>query len=299
MFKIVFFKCAFVGILVLIAAEVIAQNDPFAEEKYKGKVLSVTEFYEEKATGSGKNLEMQLDYFFNEAGQIIREVKGEFGFNYLYDKLGNQILLTLFQGIDSIGFTTYKYNNKNELIEEKNSSGEYSLYTYNSDGNITSIVSYDKKGILTTRGNYSYNEEDGFCTEERWYTASGFSERLTNLHQYHHDDLGNTTNRFHEIYDIYFHGEGYNIATEYDSLNRWTQFLKTSDDNKFIWRETATYDEMGNQTGTISYDQVGEIIETTTHIFKYDLVGNWIEKKTFINEKLTVTRKREIQYFLE
>ncbi len=89
-----------------------------------------------------------------------------------YDINGNKILqrTRTYNAAKSTSYISYKYNDKNQLIEEIDGSTKY-LYNYNNDGNVEKREKYGSTGTVSETIAYEY--VDGRLTKEIVYNSSG------------------------------------------------------------------------------------------------------------------------------
>jgi len=286
-----------VWIFILINSKTIAQNGLSDNEIFKGRIMSVVEVYEEKSNGSEKNPSMKSEMVFNVSLQLIKKLSGDLGYTYLYDEAGKRIAAVVLKANDSIGYITYKYNASNKIIEEKNTNGQLITYVYDTLNYTIKTANFGKGGKLISTTIQIYDEQN-WCIEKKQYIASGFSERLAEHNKYEYDEAGNCFEIFQELCDATFYKTSFKITKKYNLKGQWLEVERLNENDQFVSKETATYDEMGNMISFSRLNKLGEVTELNTYEFKYDETGNWIQKNSFREGGLLIVQKREIIYYL-
>lgn len=215
---------------------------------------------------------------------------------YKYDSKGNQIESVLYYPDGSILFKfVYKYDSKGNQIEETilerdGSINQKYTFKYDSKGNKLGGFNYDKDGKLLCEYTYKY-DSDGYIICEKWIGSEySCSKRKSNVY----NKKGNCTKR-------YFYDEDdslFSVSTfKYDSKGNIVEHNIYTQDDILELISYTKYDKNGNIIeGTIYYPD-GILSSITTFKYKYDKMGNWVQKKEFAKDKLRVKYKREFEYY--
>lgn len=202
-----------------------------------------------------------------------------------YDNLSNRICDKSYNSKGKLlNYTRhfYKYDNKNRIIEEIDSSIVDGLThvmvikgqtLYDENGNKTEDYLVDEKGNITSREVYKYNNENKVVEQSELMNPN----RVWNRQVYKYDSLGYTN--LWEWYDQ--NGQVTSrIKRRCDKDNNLlelTEFQMKDGKMKFQYRTTLKYDEHNNQTEVNYFNEKGDLLSHQTFCYKYDDHGNWIE----------------------
>ena len=104
------------------------------------------------------------------------------------------------------------------------------------------------------------------CIEKKQYIASGFSERLAEHNKYEYDGSGNCVEIFQELSDAAFYNTSFKITKKYNFKGQWLEVERLNENDQFVSKETATYDEMGNMISFSRLNKLGEVTELNTNV---------------------------------
>ncbi|WP_294533083.1 CARDB domain-containing protein, partial [uncultured Rhodoblastus sp.] len=222
-------------------------------------------------------------YGYNAAGQEIQRVEPDGSIeNFAYNSAGQLISLT-----DGSGHSiaSYSYDSAGRFTGETEGNGASAAYSYNSNGNVTSIVTYDASHAVTSSLNYTYNadgqpvsvaSQDGAWTYS--YDSAGqlvhavFASTTASIANqdltYKYDAAGNRTQTI-------FNGEVTNYLT--NGLNQYTSA------NGTIYSYNADGDlvssNAGGQITSYGYNSQNKLTSVaapdgTVTTYGYDALGN-------------------------
>jgi len=186
---------------------------------------------------------MKSEMVFNVSLQLIKKLRGDLGYTYLYDEAGKRIAAVVLKTNASIGYITYKYNASNKIIEEKNTSGQLITYVYDTLISTVKTANFGKGSKLISTTIATFNKQN-WCIEKKQYIASGFSERLAEHNKYEYDGSGNCVEIFQELSDAAFYNTSFKITKKYNFKGQWLEVERLNENDQFVSKETATYDEM-------------------------------------------------------
>jgi RHS repeat-associated protein len=246
----------------------------------------------------------ERDYTYDDAGRIKSFTDPEGTTSYTYDANGNVLTVT-----DAVGTITRQFDTLNRVTKVTDVNGNVVQYTYDADGNLSSLIYPDEKTV-----NYTYDADNRLSTVTDWasrvaqytYDANGrliktvrpdgsiltqgydIAGRLISATD--KDSGGSIISDYSYTYDA----DG-NIMTEnsttsgtdnaamtYDALNRLT--AKTDKDSGGITLAgyAYVYDADGNimsgtspqQTATMTYDKLDRLSTYNSQSPTFDLDGN-------------------------
>lgn len=182
--------------------------------------------------------------------------------------------------------TTYKYNEKGNLIEESYDQDlllSKTINKYNEKNQMTEKLMFDHKGNEFSKSLYKYDEK-GNMVEKSDYDG----DKLLSTEYFKYDEKGNqievnTSEGKDEIKVLY----------KYDEKGNQTE-IATYRSGKLMSKTNMKYDEKNNDIELISDDE-----KIITKYTTYDPQGNWIEKVesiTYNNSSAKSTTKRTIEY---
>ena len=210
----------------------------------------------------------KINYEYNESDEIQKKICNKEGFIFKeifnYDENGN---LIKHESKDVI--VTYKYNDRKNLIEEKkiNSDDLYEIsritYQYDNQGNQIKKKDFSDKSWVNKRDN------NGNIIEENEYDGCLLLCTITN----NYNEWGKLCGKKSWNDDNIFR-ENYWIEYKYDT------YQNLIEENKYSSGPPAT-----------------DLIKKIVHFYDYDQAGNWLIKKTIIDEILAEIVVREIDYY--
>lgn len=188
-----------------------------------------------------------------------------FDYEYIYDE--NGLLIEKYNPNNSEEF---KYDKRNNLIERKygvSKDGFYGSWTYKYDEKNNQI---ERIGFLghsfVERWKHIYNNDNRRIKEIMVDEVTDSTIYI--IRNFEYDDNGNVTRQ--------------QYLPDGSNTQEWNDFFKYNKyDDRIEWKRI---DSNG-------YEEI-ELYE-----YKYDYANNWVEKKTFKNNKLKETRRRDIDYW--
>jgi RHS repeat-associated protein len=152
--------------------------------------------------------------------------------------------------VDASGVTTYRYDERNRLIEKSTPQGTL-VYAYNAHGQVTNIASLNANGV---RLGYSYDALN----------------RLSEVHDLH---AGSTTYGYDAVGNLqgYLYPNGVSTGYEYNQLNRLTNMTVAAGITPLA-RYSYTLMASGHRTSaaeTVQRDPLGQPT-TLTRLYHYD-----------------------------
>ena len=257
------------------------------------KVISNSGYeYEYIYDDVGRNTEIKTDYGTIEFGynnlDYVAKIKDANGnvTKKSYDKMGNLIRVDTPNGIineevDGQGYH-YEYDHFDRLMSIKNPLGIVQQSLRDSEGNIIKEVNpnYYDAGSKNGKGiEFVYDKDN---RKIKTIFPDGGIERLF------YDANGNVIKHISPEYYNVETDDGLGYSYTYDSLNRLKEVIN----------------EEGKVEKTFEYDFSGNIIKETdiegiSTIYKYDLIGNLIEKKTPVEYESKRVKEEKNLYSLE
>lgn len=281
-------------------------------------------------TLDGERVELShtYSYTYNENGDPLEELEidsdGEVTQRkkWTYDKNGN--LLTHLDDLGSICTREeYKYDENGRKIEyeyshERLFSGPYhyrTTYAYDADGNLSEVVEYQEEDygwVIREETVYSDYDANGNCTleQKRYYSATfpvhartenTYDEagnllscliydpfgNLVEKETYQYDAKGRET--VLETYDAGWYGASYRYESTYDEKGLQT---KRGYYGSMVLASLQEYDESGNETLAIYYEDAGETVSSVTENV-YDETGRLIKTTRYEGDRKKVTYSHE------
>jgi RHS repeat-associated protein len=231
----------------VIGNEVVASRpDGFATEKQYDKLGRVTAI---------KN--------FDQSGKTLSQ------FNYVYDSMDNVTEETAVQD-GKTSQKLYKYNNRDELIEET-ANGTTTSYSYNALGNKLKDVITDANGSLITK---TYAYQNNQLTNITEVNATGKTTSTTLTYDPRGNLIKSKTPTETETYT-------------YDSLNRLTGYTN----NRYIY--TYTYDGNDNRLQkTVEDKYLKKVEEDRVNSLTMRELDEILEDEVYTEEGLTKSFER-------
>ena len=284
----------------------VEKKNDLLEMNLKGKVKSVFEISKES-----DNTISESDSSDFENGSIIK-----------FNSKGYKIECNNFFEDDVLndGKSLFKYDANDNLIElswYKSDSSLYMRFTYRFDskGNLIEECDYNTESKLDCRYTYKYNNKN-YKVQEDWIDKDGdLYERTI----FKHDNLGNqiewdksypdgdlyekSTSKYdrnrNEIENIYFKSDGRHLKNTYiyDSVGNIIEWNTYGYDGKHERRNIKKYDRNGNITEMYSYDSADKVLLRYISKYKFDKMGNWVQRIEFCDGIHTIITKRKIEYF--
>ncbi|HEY1683202.1 MAG TPA: RHS repeat-associated core domain-containing protein [Tepidisphaeraceae bacterium] len=186
---------------------------------------------------------LSLTYTYNASGQLTSLVD-QIGFatNYVYDSLGRLSQITNSAGTV---MTSYTYDAASHLSRTDNANGSFTTYTYNANGNATSVINNTPGSGVASSFTYTFNADN-----ER---TSMVSQVGTTTYTYDPDG---------ELTRVVLPG-GRTITYGYDAVgNRVEVSDSASSTVTYTTNGTDEYTTVGGTTYT--YDNAGNLISSTT-----------------------------------
>lgn len=213
--------------------------------------------------GLVRTVRVEAARFSNQAGRWIEEPR-ELAVITTYDGRGNKLEMVpgqtdikgLFEGI-RWEKQTYTYDDQGRLAEvvSYNSNGSLigkMIHTYDDKGKLTKIISYSSDGSPGSKTVYTYDDK-GHLTAETSSDAAGFMGETG----YTYDDKGN-------LIEETIYGPGLNIKG----------------------RAVHTYDAQGHRISTTTHDTHDGALGIDKVVTTYDAKGNILEETTHYTEKV-------------
>lgn len=269
--------------ILLVSVFVSIVSVSFAQDNYnckemglKGNVKSILETqYKLNDINPGINEIFNTTISFNKNCQKTSEVSTEIGgdlknrHTVTYDKSGN-VTSEVRQNKDVNGNfnVRYKYNSAKRLLQKELITGgrviSTYIYTYDDNGNVSAMEIKKKLGLLDINNeNFTYKYDGKNRLIEEVYTEKEEYRRT----EYLYDD----SDKLIRLVE-YNHRGGIAFETDYE------------------------YDELDN----LSVEKVtyrDSSIDMISYLYEYDEHGNWINKRSLLNEKTFSIQVRVITYY--
>ena len=185
----------------------------------------------------------------------------------------------------------YYYDLKGLLKEERSSDEENvdskqyrSVYNYNAEGHLSSVIEYDQENAIADTETYTFDPTKRLVH----LTLAKTSTTKMQL-----DDVGNVIEMF-----VYHHNPEPFSTTRYkynakglcsESVQSWS---KSKDLHKTIYE----YDANDNLIKETAYKNASVIATYTYTYSKYDQFKNWLVQKTYKSGRLDGVSERNIYY---
>ena len=210
---------------------------------------------------------------------ILGSGKNDEKTEYKYDS--NDTSIEMYIVLPNASKTVIKYNTKGDEIE----TDEYCL-----DSAKQRKVGSPQKDLPSVQKFKNVYNDRGLLSKAIIFTNDTFSEIQT----YEYDQKGNRTGWRVTNPDSSLR---YRIIYGFDKRGNPTEWIQYDKNENVILHSAVKYDKRDNEVLYIWYNKEGEISSKSESKYKYDKVGNWIEK-TITNskgEKLFTTRT--IEYY--
>ena len=262
----------------IINFETNQTEDPIIKSRKKFTETGLL-VYHETFSNFGE-LEQRLDNEFDSYGNRVKSNSVNFLIPFKstetaeYDDEGRLVYASVVFDDTLHAEGTYKYDHLNNIIAHRN--------IQNGD---TTFVFFE----------YEYNEQDQMIWRKQIEESDeGTYEYIT---EFRYDNSGNNIELFNATEIL---GE-LKIQHEYNAENKLIKTKEFQDGN--ITKET-TFDIYSNPI-SVKHFSWGEFVRELKHEYSFDKVGNWIEKRTFLNEnegqesgfKLVFIETRKIEYY--
>lgn len=271
---------------------------------------------------------LATEYYYDDNGNLIKQINSNSIWSYTYDENGNKITFTSEKNGSIENNTTWTYDRNNNVLTEhqETNSGVWDYaYTYDNKGNLLTSRTDNSDGSYSLQ-TYTYNDagklinmtnEDNGSSYEYSYTYDDHGNILTQTYNggsvknysYTYDDNGNVLEK------VETNDKGKVTRTwTYDSDGTLTNETST------IWEKNYAYDEYGNlihedyvETGGYTldtrwnyiYDEKGNVLSMTkskngqvvqTESYTYDEYGNVLTKNYDSTEHNHVTYNNTYSY---
>lgn len=249
MYKRIKFTITFIFILCLNSIDIQAQNN-----ETKAQIKSIKE----------------NTYIGVQEGEEIKKDTSLRTIYSVYSYVGEVLEIKFYNSKDSLeAFTSYKYNDKNKMIESSYMSANGSLIIkwvikYNTNGFISERLSYLPNGKFSSITKYKTDKKGNVLEQNEYDTKSKLTERYT----YEYDSLSN-------------------------EILRW-EFFPLQNDK---WQYHTRYDVYQNPIEEIWADEIGMILTTKTYTYTYDANNNWIKCVITEDDEPITIIEREIEYY--
>jgi RHS repeat-associated protein len=223
-----------------------------------GNLLSTTDTLGRVKTYSYDGNRVSTATWYNSDGTVANLLV------YCYDKDGNLVQASSFAGTYNL---TY---DGNRLLTRTDPSGLTLTYSYDGDGNVTSVQ--DSQGGLTT---YQYNAANQV-------TSKTFQNGTTQLRvDFTYDQAGNvlTETRYSDVAGTQLAGT---TQYTYNAANQVTSILQTAANGVVLGSFSYSYDDAGRLTSqtangvttNYAYDATGQLIQAGSQSYTWDANGN-------------------------
>ena len=185
----------------------------------------------------------------------------------------------------------YLYDSKGLLQEEHLSDEEgidskqfRSVYTYNVEGNLSSLINYNQKNIITEKETYTFdpikrlvvvNNEDTVKTKMQLDKAGNIMETTI----YHGNPTPFSTFRY-----------------KYNTKGLCSEVLQSWSKSGDLHKTVYLYDANGNLIKETAYKNARVLSVYTYTYSKFDQFKNWLVQKTYSRGRLDGTSERVISY---
>ncbi|NCC59761.1 MAG: DUF11 domain-containing protein, partial [Verrucomicrobiae bacterium] len=197
----------------------------------------------------------KITYTYNERGYRQTMSADERTVSYTYDNLGR--LAQVLEGETVL--VSYTYDAAGKPTGTQMGNGDQIINTYNSEGNVSSIISYNAAGTMTSQIQYTWDKglmQTQTLNEGQW--------------SYEYDVMGQLVRA--EFYSYTPEIQSYTLEYSYDGMGNRTQ-------SRIIQGETAhltdyAADNMNRYTSingaALSYDQDGNMTGRDQWVYEYD-----------------------------
>ena len=242
-----------------------------------------------KYTYNKKGLLLEGVDFIN--GQLIKKEQ------YTYDKKGNLLEKLTYTGDGAINSkNTYAYNktgNEMEASSYRSSFDELILEekkvsSYDTQGNNIQIQYFDVEGNSYGSTKMLYDDRGNMIQMQK--IAEDGSVRSTQKYIYNDDNVAIERQTI---------GDNDNVERR-AILNKRGQLLKLEyydAEGKITRKSGSTYDDYGNPTAELQYDQDGTEKIYVAYTYLYDDQHNWTEQQASQGGQVAYIMAREIEYY--
>lgn len=217
-----------------------------------------------------------------------------------YDTLGNNILITGYSKTGSEQYTDtilYKALGKPTVRYYHNKSyRSQTLYEYNDNGQLITDIDYATTGRVSRRVFYNYNV-NGNCISWSQTDSAGVIYSITTF-------VYDTTHNIIQEIDSSLVSKETSITLNY--FNNAGQLIEQQTNSRYKHTPTQsnkryTYDKYENKLSVVNtwIDATTGTLKTikTTYKYRYDITGNWVERKAYNDGKLVARDIHEIEYY--
>ena len=206
-----------------------------------------------------------------------------------------------------MGTRSYRYDSRARLLKvtlrEFGKVLEFTTYSYGPGRQMVLASHHDAKGAVIWSEEFSYDTR-GNLVEYIHRDAVG---TVLGKSSYRYDRRGNHTERV--IYNVGGDNEGgtFRILSKYDARGHMIEEKEIGKNEILFSRTSYRCERRGNPISARVYDKDGTLLIREMSFYKFDIAGNWIEKRTMewrrlIREgQLTFTGvtkiKRRISYY--
>jgi len=190
--------------------------------------------------------------------------------SYIYDQNGN--------------FSKIIYDSENEKSEV--------IFEYDQQQNIIGRSVYTEE-IIEEKAVWEYDKNRNKTKRDLYrYSPNGDLDAKLTL-QYEYDRKGRIIANYRFANDTIT----YKSLFEYKKKGKEKIAFVYLHGEDFSYREATIYNKKNDIIAEKKYHQSGKLNYQITYTYKYDIKGNWIEKKRFYNERLAELSKRNIEYY--
>jgi hypothetical protein len=261
------------------------KND-LLREGLKGnvKTMTVTEYdFDTDDDGNvEKEWERKVRKSYNRHGYMVEECR--------YYEDGSLNRKTTVER-DSLGIAIKRqlhFNGDGELLGT-------GIYSYDDNGNLAEIATYDHSGNMTDRLSYVYDNK-GNQIEEKHQMLLLLNGKSSVAGEFVSkgeckDGLLHKKEAYQDGKKIAEHRMTYNAAGKIEGQTTF------DGDGDFRWRHVFHYNEQGDAYKWIGYSESGKVRAEGGNRFEYDSQGNAIKKQSCQNGELISEEIREMEYY--
>ena len=166
---------------------------------------------------------------------------------------------------------------------------------YDSDGKIIKVekiikVGYDDGGFKNV-SKYEYNDK-GQKVKGSSFDTDG---ELTDVSKFEYNNRGQEIKT--SSFDIDGELESV-VKTEYNDKGQEVKYSHYDNEGEVTWISTFEYNDSGNVSTTSSFGEDGELESVLEYKYiKFDKEGNWLERESYVKNKISSIDKREFIYW--
>lgn len=189
--------------------------------------------------------------------------------------------------------TSYSYDNDNRVTEEIYFQGKPIMQSrlsieYDNNGNKSIEIIYNKDFKVITKTTYEYDGSNQLISTKTYTDNGSLDAELFRTY----DDKNRLISKGSiEVFDNSNNKEDF----EYDDNDNTTSW-KIYKNKKLLSKTTYTFDVKNNLTSEIVYSPDGKELHTKVVEYTYDKNGNWITRKSTI-DNLVLYTSRKIEYY--